>query len=446
MKQRSTRSLVSGLGAGALCVALAACGSSSHSTSSRAAAQAPAGQNTSTGTGTGASSGTTPSSGGLGQASAFYSKFTHDKAGTATGSPVVIGFMNDQGGVPSYPESTAAGQAAADFVNRNIGGIDGHPVQLKTCLVTSEAQGTQCAQEFLAAKVPVVVETNGNLGGASFHQTLNGRIPVSMGVPASAADATAKNSYAVSAGVYASDAGFLSYASQNVHAKTASLLFPGDDPTSQVAAKGIKGFLGKGGIKVTAAGFSTSSPDMLPAVLSAGSSRTDLTIALLIAPSSCIAGYKAMQQAHITKPIIALQTCITGQVKQSLGDFPTWTYLSDASNPATTGDPATDDYLQVMKAYAPSSLTGGSAQQAFMSVLFAARALNVAGGAKATPAAIAAKMRSFPGPMPMFAPHIKYDGVPGLPAIPSLAARFYKYEGNGKWNDVTGGKWVTPKQ
>ena len=425
-------------------IGIAACGSSSSPSSSSSAAHSGSSSATKT------SSSTEAASAGLTQATAFYSKFTGGSAGPTDSSkkPVVIGFMNDQGGVPSFPEDAVAGQAAVQFVNQKLGGVDGHPIKLSTCDVTSEAQGGSCAQQFLSQKLPVIIEANGNLGGDTFHQTIAGKVPVVMAVPGSAADATAKNSYGMSAGVFSSDAGFLAYATKYVHAHSASLLYPGDDPTSQVAAKGIEGFLGKGSVKVSAAGFSSSSPDMLPALVASGASHTDMTIALLVAPSACIAGSKAFQGGNITKPIIALQTCISQPVKQALGDYPKWTYISDATNPADpAGDPATTSYLQVMSAYAPSgAITGGSAQEAFVSVLAAARAFNHAGGATATPSAIGHVLATWTGPTPMLAPNVKYGAIPGLPAIPSLQARFYKYEGSGKWTDVTGGKWVLPQQ
>ena len=40
--------------------------------------------------------------------------------------------------------------------------------------------------------------------------------------------------------MFGTDPGFVSYATSFAHAKTASLLFPADDPTGQVAAKLLK--------------------------------------------------------------------------------------------------------------------------------------------------------------------------------------------------------------
>lgn len=426
------------VGALVLTIALCACGSSSSSSSSAA----QTGATTSAGT----SSSSSPD---LSQAAAIYSKFTGGTAGKAdtSKSPIVIGFVNDEGGIPSFPEGSVAAQAAAKFINNNLGGVDGHPVQLSVCVVAgSEEQGQGCAQKFLADKqIKVIVEDSQVVGAQSFHQTLNGQIPVVIGSPNSVADATAKNAYGISAGVFGTDPGFVSYATKYAHAKTASLLFPGDDPTGQAAAKQIKSDLTKAGIKVTDVGYKSSSPAILPSVIASGAGKTDVTVTLFPSPPTCIAGGKALQQANVTKPILALNLCIAAPVKQALGDYPKWTYVSLNTNPDVPGDPATDAYVKVMHAYAAANANlGGFAPHAFMATLTAVMALNHSGGASATPAAIEAKMKAYTGPTPMFAPDVKYGSIPPLPTIPSLQTLLYTYNGGGKWTNVTNGKWILP--
>jgi branched-chain amino acid transport system substrate-binding protein len=424
----------------ALAIALSACGSSSSSTSNSSAA----------GTGSTTTAAASSSAGaGLTQATDIYGKFTGGATGKAdpSKSPVVIGFVNDEGGIPSFPEGSVAAQAAAKFVNENLGGVDGHPVQLVVCLVAgSEEQGQGCAQKFLGDKrIKVIVEDSQVVGAQSFYQTLNGQIPVVIGSPNSVADATAKNAYGISAGVFGTDPGFVSYATKFAHAKTASLLFPGDDPTGQAAAKQIKGDLTKAGIKVTDVGYKSSSPDMFPSVIASGAGKTDVTVTLFPSPPTCIAGGKALRQANVTKPILALNLCIAAPVKQALGDYPKWTYVSLNTNPDVPGDPATDAYVQVMKAYAPANANlGGFAPHAFMALLTAVKALSASGGAGATPATIEATMKAYTGPTPMFAPNVKYGSIPPLPSIPSLQTLLYTYDGAGKWTNVTNGKWILP--
>ena len=384
----------------------------------------------------------------LSKAIAIYGKFSHGKRAKANAalSPVVIGYVNDEGGIPSFPEGTAAARVAARFVNEKLGGVNGHPIQLKVCLVAgNEEQGQGCAQKFLGdRRVKVIVEAQQVVGSQAFHQTLAGKRPVVIAVPISPADATAKNAYAMGSGVFGVIPGAAAFAKLK-KAKTASLLFPGDDPTGQLAAKNIKDALTHGGIEVTDVGYKFSAPDMLPSVIASGAGKTDVTITLFPSPPSCIAGAKALQQANVTKPTVGLSACIAEPVRQALGDYPKMTYIALSTNPSIPGDPPTDAYVQVMKNYAGAKANvGGFSSFSFVSILAAVRAHNLGGGAAATSAKIAAVLRAWKGPTPMMPPNVKYGSVPGLPAIPSMQTRLYTYNGSGKWVDETGGKWVLP--
>jgi branched-chain amino acid transport system substrate-binding protein len=436
MRTGPSRPFAIALAAVAAALALAACGSSGGSSS--------------TGESTG-SAAAKPAGANLGSATSSYQSFVGGSSGKADASkaPVVLGFVNDEGGIPSFPEGSVAAEAAAKFVNENLGGAGGHPLQLKKCLVAgNEEQGQSCAQQFLNDKqVKAIVEDSQVVGAQAFHQTLAGKLPVVIGSPNSVADATAKNAYGISAGVFGTNPGFVSYATQFLHAKTASLIFPADDPTGQVAAKQIKQSLTKAGIKVKDAGYKSSSPDLLAPVNAAGAGQTDVIVTLFPSPPTCIAGAKALQQASAGKPVLALNLCIAAPVKQAVGDYPKWTYVSLNTNPEIKGaDPATDAYTATMKAYAPANANlGGFAPHAFMAVLTAVKALNEAGGADATSTAIADKLKAYTGPTPMFAPDLKFGSVPGLPSIGSFQTRLYTYKGGDSWTDATNGKWVLPK-
>jgi branched-chain amino acid transport system substrate-binding protein len=291
----------------------------------------------------------------------------------------------------------------------------------------------------------VIVAGNDNVGGATMQQTLNGAIPVIVNNASIPADTSSKNTYDLTPGVFSSDPGLLGYATEYAHAKTASVLYPSDDPTGLVAAQGIQKEFNAAGVQVTLAGYSSTAPDLLPAVQASGATSTDLVVALFVEPSTCISGAKALAAAHVTAPIIGLQLCIAPPIKAGLGDYPKWTYLSDETNPLDPTDAYTKGYLAAMKALAAKGANvGGAAQPGFVGVLAAVRAANRSGGPTATTAGIGQALASFPGPTPMFAPVVKYGVVPPLPDIGSTAVRFYRYKGKGKWQDVTGGKWVTP--
>src|SRR5512146_1236513 len=120
-----------------------ACSSGSGSASSPpATSPAPGSATASTGPASAAAASATPSSAGSDTAAAFagsvtnYRQFTGGSGkANASLSPVTIGWVNEQGGPPSqtFPQATLAAQATVKFINAELGGVHGHPVQLSTC-------------------------------------------------------------------------------------------------------------------------------------------------------------------------------------------------------------------------------------------------------------------------------------------------------------------------
>ena len=252
MTIRPMRSVLATGAALVAAVVVAACGGDSGTGSSSTAAASSAAAATT-------AAATTAADPALASAVKVYGEFTGGTAGAANSSqtPVTIGFVNDEGGIPSFPEGSVAADAAVAFINEQLGGVAGHPVALVKCLVAGqEEQGQGCAQQFLGdSSIKAVVEDSQVVGAGAFHKTLAGKLPTIIGSPNSIADATAGNAYAISAGVFGTDPGFTIYATQFLKAKTAALVFPGDDPTGQAAAKQIKDDMTKAGITVTDAGY-----------------------------------------------------------------------------------------------------------------------------------------------------------------------------------------------
>ena len=108
-------------------LAVAGCGSGGNSGSASASSPAapPASLPASTGTG-----------GQGAQSVTNYLAYVGGKAGPANKSlpPVYIGYVNQQGGPTAVGlRATAGAQMAVNYANAELGGVDGHPVQLVTC-------------------------------------------------------------------------------------------------------------------------------------------------------------------------------------------------------------------------------------------------------------------------------------------------------------------------
>ncbi|HWI30808.1 MAG TPA: hypothetical protein VNT50_04915, partial [Microbacterium sp.] len=128
-------------------------------------------------------------------------EFTGATAGTADDSlePIRLGMVNLEGGVPSSPETREAAEAAVNLVNSELGGIGGHPLELDTCTVaSSEEEGLACGQQMVNdPSIAAVVEGALVFGADSFHQAIDGKLPVVEVNPSSAGDLTSENAFSL---------------------------------------------------------------------------------------------------------------------------------------------------------------------------------------------------------------------------------------------------------
>jgi branched-chain amino acid transport system substrate-binding protein len=209
--------------------ALAAAGCSSSSSSS--ASSAPASSGAAAASSSSSAVSTASGSGGLGSQSVTnYLTYVGGKAGAANNSltPVTVGYINEQGDAnPPGALATNGAQMAVTYINKELGGVDGHPLKLDTCFTTTEEQGTTCADKFLADKSLPLVATGGvAVGAQSFFNTLNGKIPVLDGVAVTPFDAVAKNTVILFGDSTHVLGPMGTYATQVLHAKTASVIYP----------------------------------------------------------------------------------------------------------------------------------------------------------------------------------------------------------------------------
>lgn len=79
--------------------------------------------------------------------------------GGLTGEPVVLGVQSLDTGPVAYPQNTYGAKAAEWYINNKLGGIGGRPVKLDICSGDGTPEtGVKCANDFVAADVPVVFD------------------------------------------------------------------------------------------------------------------------------------------------------------------------------------------------------------------------------------------------------------------------------------------------
>lgn len=404
--------------------AAAGCGSSSSGSSAGGTSGSPAAASTTIDAAVGAQ----------------YSGGTVGKA--ATLSPITIGWIMQQGGTPSNPEGTVAFDAALKYINTNLDGVDGHPIQTVKCfIVSTTAQAQACAQKMLSdSSVVAVALGSTSLGNQELYQTLGGKKPVVVGNANPGPDVVSANTYALNSGPLSGVASTAAYLKQ-IKATSVSMIAD-SQPTNLSIAQNIARPIKGEGIKVDLATFPVNSTDLTTALTAAKIGSTSASVPGTVSPPECIAYAKAMQQLGATEPTIAANSCITSSLKSALGDYPKWTYASPYLNiaaPDPTGQVAF--YKAVMAKEAGSSAELGiDAPYTFGQAFAIAKMLNDAKATSVTATSFAAAAKAFPGPVLLGARTIKYGVIPVFRALGSAEGRMYTYQGNGKWQNTTG--WI----
>jgi branched-chain amino acid transport system substrate-binding protein len=426
---------------------LAAAGCSSNSSTTNAASPTTSAAAPSSSAAAPSPSG---SGGGLGaQSVTNYLSYTGGKSGPASSSlpPVTIGFVNQQGGQQVIGQhATDGAEMAVNYINKELGGVDGHPIKLDTCFIASaEEEGTGCAQKFLADKaIDVIAMGAVVIGDQSFYATLGGKLPVVGGVAPLPIDGAQKNT-AVLFGDATSVLGpFGTYGKDVLHAKTAAVLYP-DTASATPGALATQAALKAAGITVKMGPYPENATDLTGVLASTGAATADMVIPAVAAPD-CVNIEKAFTQQGITDPkkIVAAPLCLNGQVAAGLGgDFPKWTYLIASSLFGDTTDPGMIEYMKLAQTYStPANAPDPWNIVDFGQLMTIDKILNQVGYANLTPSAIQSAVQAFKGPQALGAPALECGYNPAAPGVCNNRSQFFEYEGKNKWLKTAG--WLQP--
>src|SRR6476659_6669104 len=361
-------------------------------------------------------------------------------------SPVVIGAINTQRGpVLVGPGWTNGIKTAVQYVNRYLGGVQGHPLVVSYCFTTSaEEEGTKCGQRFANDRRIKVVEFGAvAVGNQSFYAALGNKKPTVGGVELLPVDAQRKNGFALF-GTNDSVLGPWGTLGKDVlHAKTAAVVYP-QIPGIDYGATVEKASLESAGIKVTMVGFAPNATDLTGPLTAAGAQNADMLV-----PQSNAAGCVNIAKAlaalgKSSTPVVSNPLCLDPAVPAGLGgDLPKWIYGIASSLGFDTSDPAVAPFLRGLKAVGPPKLAADAwVIVAWGQILTTVKLMNQIGANKVTSANFAAKIRAFKGPQALGAPSLHCAKYPSEPAACNDQTQFFQYQGAGKFKRVTG--WLRP--
>ncbi len=151
--------------------------------------------------------------------------------------PIRIGMINQEDTpAGSYPELRHAANAAVNFINAELGGVDGRPLELVPCITDFSVESSQaCAQELVLEEVVALVGGIDVLAQGALPVLEQNGLPMVGGIPAGLAEQRSESSFAFSGGTAGGMAAFMAHAAEQGYEK--AFIAYGEFESFQVAAE-----------------------------------------------------------------------------------------------------------------------------------------------------------------------------------------------------------------
>jgi branched-chain amino acid transport system substrate-binding protein len=326
------------------------------------------------------SSSSTPSSAGTSTAggtasaattSADLAKYLPGKK--ASGSPVKIGLINNEGSSPVAEPSTGdAAVAAADYANAELGGIGGHPIQVIRCAENEDvASSTACANEMVQDNVAAVDIGTTGLGNTIVPIITKAGIPYVSATGSSSDELTTPGTFMWTGGFPADLGGMAKYAAQHGYKKVTAFVI--DTPSALAGAQEI----GTPAFKAAGVALSVESvpeavADATPQV-TAGLGDQPGAVAIVADASTCTSVLQALSTVDPTLPVYAVTSCLNSSTLTALGSAMNGVKIFGRSD-TESNNPEAELYRYVMAKYYPSANPSGDSVTGYQGMLGLVRA------------------------------------------------------------------------
>ncbi|MUH50348.1 MAG: hypothetical protein F2789_03985 [Actinobacteria bacterium] len=339
--------------------------------------------------------------------------YTGGTAGAASGDSIKVGYANDEN---FFPENTIGIESARDYLNAELGGAAGKPIELVSCSVTNAEDGAKCGTQFANDPSIVAVITGTILvGNKELYDTLTGKKPVIVGNGVTSDDFTTPAGQAFTAGSPGVIAGMSGYIVSGLSPKPKKVaILAQNNPAGQAAVPLlIDPVLKKAGIESTSVFIddSASASDVQAALKAAGADTADVLLPI-ITIQQCINVYDAVKSLAINPIVVTTGLCfgtpMTDHLKEAgeKGPVPEGWYFGGYGysyfNPDLESGMQT--YIAKVQQYgkpAPGAKTleyTGFAGPEFANLMTFAKFVNTSKGAVDF-ATLDAAIRGFKGPM-----------------------------------------------
>lgn len=290
--------------------------------------------------------------------------------------PVRIGLLNQENDpIGSFPEARQGAEGAVGYINAELNGIDGHPVELVVCTQASVEEAQACTQELATAGVVSVINmVNIWTFAFDFYGTL-GDTPVVGGLPLFATDYDAPNARYFNGGSVSVYAAMARWSVEQFDVKKVAVLENSNPAASAATEIGLLPIYEQFGVEVVRITVPQPATDVAPQVSEAADVDADL-ILVLTSGFECPLITTAAGQFGIPPEKMVYSTTCTGEdVLDQVGDQMVGSYVHRGGY--TEDDPwappeaieAIERNLDLIPTWAPDAPDGGLTPLGFATVL-----------------------------------------------------------------------------
>lgn len=238
----------------------------------------------------------------------------------ASGPPIKIGMINQENTpLGSYPELRYAVEAGVAWVNTELGGVDGRPIELISCATPFDPeQSRRCAQRLIDAGVVAFVGGVDVRSDGSY-PLIEERGLISVGgIPATLVEQRSPNAYFFSGGDAGALAAFVTHAADVGHRQIA-IAYTGEVDSFTVAARDYGAVVGASlGLEVQLVPYSilaAEHSDVVQASLDGGATA----LMVLAATSACVSVMTAAADVAPTMQLYLTGACAGDDVVVAAG-------------------------------------------------------------------------------------------------------------------------------
>jgi branched-chain amino acid transport system substrate-binding protein len=298
---------------------------------------------------------------------------TEAEGNPATGEPIVIGFLNNEGGAFSVPELRVGNEVATDYINQQLGGVNGRPIQVERCATDGTPESAiDCVNGFIEQGVVAVMEGTDLGADAVLPLLTDAGIPMLGHVQFGAGRMFDPNAYYFGAAAIAYGVASLRYYVED-GVETVTWFFP-DDPVSHSY---VDGFLAPAaeelGVDYETVYYDPANPNWAVLAATAVSANPDVSGAVAATDAQCAEMVSALKDAGYQGRIFAA-SCFN--LTRDIGDKAVgvevdsdrWVPADIAAAPADK-QAQLEEYTAVMEAAGHDDLVHGNALMTFADMM-----------------------------------------------------------------------------